>query len=137
MVRFAGAFLISLMITNWIYAEFLLIVPVAEPYIKKTMRVLQIPTHDKWPEIASAPGARALGDEVQAVVGKSSLNSFFAAIGIADRDVQRILQRKGQSQRQVQAASKSTPTLFSTGSAMFLESAPEVQTFGGYERFLF
>ena len=142
MVRFLGAFVLSLVISNWIYAEFLLFVPNAEPYIARAMHVLSIPTHNEWPDIAAAPGARALGNEVDAVVSQSALKDFFVSVGIGDSAVQQTLRGKPISQTRLVQNARSTvseaqSSLFETGRSMFLESAPEVETFGGYQRFLF
>ena len=134
MIRFIGAFIISLMISNWLYAEFLIFIPGAEPYVNRAVQVMAIPTHDEWPAIANSPGATELNEGVKSYIGESILNSIFSSIGIGDSAVEAVLEGQGRSPTRV-ADSGSRP--YATGVSMFLESTPDVESFGGYQKFLF
>lgn len=57
--------LLSLLITNWIYAEIVLFCPAVDDFVSRVIAVLAIPTHDKWPDIANSPEAKRLGRELE------------------------------------------------------------------------
>lgn len=138
MVRFLGAFVLSLMISNWIYAEFLLFVPQAQPYISRSMSFLSIPTHNEWSSIANAPGAESLGDEIRTYIVDTPLQVLMSAAGIADQKVQQTL--KGTRTGSLWSGNSSLKEQgkpFLSGSDMFLEASESLDVFGGYERFMF
>lgn len=135
MVRYLGAFVLSLIVSNWLYAEFLLFVPQAEPIVARSISFLTPPTHDEWGGIANDPGARSFSNNLHTAIEAGPLRVGFAALGIADKDVRGVLARqksRGNASRQLQ-----TTTQFLTGEQAFISSAAINESFGGYSRFSF
>ena len=137
MVRCLGAFVLSLMISNWIYAEFLLFVPQAQPYISRSINFLSIPTHNEWSGIAHAPGADSLADDIRTYVVDTPLHVIMSAAGIADKKVQEALQGVRGSGWSTNSSVAQQKKPFLSGSDMFLEASESLDVFGGYERFIF
>ena len=71
MINTLAKLLLSFMITGWIYAECVLIYPPLESIGSRFVRVFSIPTHDKWPAIASSPEAKKLGGDLESLLGKT------------------------------------------------------------------
>jgi hypothetical protein len=57
-------FFLSILITHWIYSETVLVCPPFDPFAKQVLQVVQIPTHDKWGQIADDAGADRLSAEM-------------------------------------------------------------------------
>jgi hypothetical protein len=80
---FLGRFLLSFMVSNWIYSEAVLLCPSLDIFAKRVYQTAKIPTHDKWGEIASNPEAgemdRGMQEGVRAAapgLGESLANFF-------------------------------------------------------------
>ena len=65
MLQKLGIFLISIILTNWLYSEAVLILPHAEPYLSRLALVFRIPTHNEWSGIIQSPRARILERELR------------------------------------------------------------------------
>lgn len=52
MVRLLLTMLFSIAVARWSYSEVKLVFPSALPFIDFALRKVEIPTHDKWEELA-------------------------------------------------------------------------------------
>jgi len=77
MLSFAGKFLLTLIVTNWIYSEISIFLPGFQDFSAKMVETVRIPTHDEWPDIFNSNKAAALSIELDSMISSSSLNQFF------------------------------------------------------------
>jgi hypothetical protein len=49
--KFAIKMLVFVTIARWLYAEAALVAPESIPTLDRVLAVVQIPTHDAWPEV--------------------------------------------------------------------------------------
>jgi len=54
MYRFVFHFFLTLLLTNWAYREILLVAPEFDQLASKVTTTFQIPTHEKWEEMAKS-----------------------------------------------------------------------------------
>lgn len=121
MFQLFSKFLISFLITNWIYSEVVLFVPSLENFVVSLYRTLQIPTHDKWPEIAKSSHALALEKDLyKSVRGVDTwLNPFSS---LFDRGVRVLWHNKHSVQSEgplVQAFGDKGSLPFESGERIF------------------
>jgi hypothetical protein len=62
-------FVLSLVVSNWIYSEAVLIYPDVERAVRDFFAVVRIPTHNEWPAIASSPDAAKLRADMSKALG--------------------------------------------------------------------
>jgi len=133
MFRSIGTFIVSLLISNWLYAELVLFVPEIHPFLKRTMQVVRIPTHIEWGEIQTSTAAGQLITDIQTLVKATPFESLLASVGVGDPNVQNRL--KGMAAK---AFAKSTRALpFKTGEDIFISSSSKSFSFGDYQHFVF
>lgn len=60
MFDFAVKFVLSLVVSHWVYSETCLLVPNFKEFAANFYHTVRIPTHDEWPEIASSDSAKSL-----------------------------------------------------------------------------
>ncbi len=82
MLEQVGRFLVSLLVTNWLYCEAVLLIPQLEPQARRIMQVARIPTHNEWPGIMTSPNASSLETDIERCLAQSSFKQFFAYVGI-------------------------------------------------------
>ena len=84
MLQQLGKLAVSLIVTNWIYAEAVLLFPQIDPLARRVMRVMRIPTHDEWRPIMQSPRGAALERDVSTYIAASPLRGAFVSIGVLD-----------------------------------------------------
>lgn len=64
MFDFAVKFILSLVVSHWVFSETCLLVPGFKDFAVNFYQTVRIPTHNEWPEIASSDSALALNDKL-------------------------------------------------------------------------
>ena len=131
MLQHIGKVVVSLLITNWIYAEAVLLFPPIKPYSERVLQVLRIPTHDEWPGIISSPSARVLRADVDSFLRGSGLRGTFRAIGVLD---EKVLQAVGQGRGSTAEKTLVREHPYRSGSEAF-DNTSGGYIPGGYEAF--
>ncbi|MCB0334847.1 MAG: hypothetical protein KDD62_01035 [Bdellovibrionales bacterium] len=94
-MKHVAALLISFLVTNWMYAEFLLLFPQVEPYCKRFMEVVKLPTHDEWSPILTSVEGKQLRSELHEFLSGPATRGVFTKIGILDAGIQQRVQNTG------------------------------------------
>ena len=87
MVQFAAKFLVSLLITNWLYAESMLLFPDLQEFGDRIIAKFQIPTHDKWSEIADSTASDELLLEIENWVANNASHVSLPINSLVGKDV--------------------------------------------------
>lgn len=66
MFDFLVKFVISLVVSHWVYSEAVLMVPEFHDFAANFYRTVRIPTHNEWPEIVDSQSAKQVESEVSA-----------------------------------------------------------------------
>jgi len=138
MLQQLGKLAVSLMVTNWIYAEALLLFPQIDPLARRVLRVMRIPTHDEWLPIMRSPRGAALERDVNGYIAGSPLRGAFVQVGVLDQRARAVV-RHGMlgartNRRPAAEAAEQRPYL--SGEAIF-DRIPARENGSGYVSFGF
>lgn len=140
MLQQIGKIAVSLMVTNWIYAEAVLLIPQIDPLARRIMHVMRIPTHKEWPGIMHSPDAAVLARDVNVYLSESSLRSAFVAVGVLDARAKAVARRGIKSLREgyaTRSAPDSQEYEGLVGGSRLFDSVDSRQPPPGYEHFGF
>lgn len=90
LLGFLGRFFMGFLVSNWIYSEAVLFFPPLEPVAKQMYKSTQLPTHDKWGDIASPEAAQRLAADIDTTVARNTPGFFHSFSSFFDGQVRSI-----------------------------------------------
>jgi len=133
MPGFIAKFLLTLLVTNWLYSELLLIWPGFEGVTSGVAETARIPTHDEWPDIFDSNRAVALSAELDILLASSSIKHLFPSLKPEDkREISRQQHRLSYNNYVYSDFLACQNSPFFSGESLF-----SARDFGTYRYFLF
>jgi hypothetical protein len=113
---------ISFLLSNWLYSEICYFFPSFDDHARRFYKAVQVPTHDKWPDIANSPDGRKLGKQIYSGVESSGLSNTWLVGSFLDPKLSRVWSNAGFSG--LFSGGNQTPAeLYLTGDAVFVRES--------------
>lgn len=87
---FLARFFASFLISNWIYSEVVLFYPPFDSFAKTVYRTAQLPTHDKWGDLADPEAAGMLAAEIEGGLARHSRSASEAFSSFFDERIRQL-----------------------------------------------
>lgn len=136
MFRSICSMVLWVVVARWVYAEVALLHPNALPLIDKTLQVLTIPTHDKWPDIKiESPEQRDsvvaanVGAPSRKVQSSQSLLSFPSLEMLERGELSQLLNEITKNERSVKTKTLSDQRLTKSEFGAVLDTKNNFQLF--------
>jgi hypothetical protein len=113
---------ISFLLSNWLYSEICYFFPSFDDHARRFYKAVQVPTHDKWPDIANSPDGRQLGRQIYSGVENSGLSNTWLVGSFLDPKLSRVWNNSGLSGLFTGSGSTHSE-MYLTGEAVFVREA--------------